>query len=73
MSHENELPLPDYDGGPRDKLRDAAKAAEEKARLKRLDDLADIRNHLRVFVSNEAEVIQAASHLYYIGYRRTTR
>lgn len=27
MSHENELPLPDYDGGPRDRLRDMAKAS----------------------------------------------
>lgn len=71
MSFENQLPLPDYDGGPRDQLRDAARKAEEGAAVKRLDELADLRSHLRHWVSDDAEVQQAAAYLYDIGYRRT--
>jgi hypothetical protein len=70
MTWENEFPLPDYNGGPADKAREFAEVARVKANMKRLDDLANLRSHLRNWVSDESEVTQAAAFLYDIGYRQ---
>lgn len=74
MTYENELPLPDYDGGPLDQMRDAARKAQEdlatQEAIERINTLAHLRVVLSYVVSDDAEVRSAAELLYGAGYRK---
>lgn len=59
MTYENELPLPDYDGGPADRARDKAKElmilrhAQEQGRLAELTNI--IAAAIRPWIGDDAE------------------
>lgn len=59
MTFENELPLPDYDGGPRDRLREQAREAEILRHAKHVAwqrELTDIiAKAVRPWIGDDAE------------------
>lgn len=75
IGNEYDIPLPDYDGGPRDQMRGAAREMQERIARRDAEDRALSIDNLwaiirKITSSNDEVCKRAANVIYDEGYRK---